>query len=143
MPRRSSRRRSRRPSRSGAGSATGPRPEDSGTLLRKRPVRRWKPTPLPEKRHTETLPGKRLTRDPMPDRLRVRRTTLLPRERAPGVIGLPPPVLRESRSREHASKDSTKPTACTRRKEERRSVIIATGHGGRNGVRDYKPRRKC
>lgn len=32
---------------------------------------------------------------------------------------------------------------CERAKDRRKAVIIHTGHGGRNGVTNYKPRRPC
>lgn len=47
------------------------------------------------------------------------------------------------RANENASGDQTRPGLCTRKKAARRAVIIATGYGGKNGFRDYKPKEIC
>lgn len=32
---------------------------------------------------------------------------------------------------------------CRQKKQDRRHFVIVSGHGGRNGVRNYKPRSEC
>lgn len=43
-------------------------------------------------------------------------------------------------------KDARRPDrkrACSANKARRRSIVIATGHGGRNGIRNYREHRSC
>lgn len=54
---------------------------------------------------------------------------------------LPPTFLPLSRRNEKTNQ--SKATPCARKKETRRSVIIATGHGGINKARNYRKQKPC
>lgn len=82
----------------------------------------------------------RRRRDGLPDRLRNRRAALYAQRRT--REGLPLGVLSTRRPDENASSGKTRRSLCTRKKAARRHMIIATGYGGRNGVRTYKKERK-
>jgi chemotaxis response regulator CheB len=77
----------------------------------------------------------------LPDRILDRRTRLSPqRSTRPRLSNT---VLQVRRTDENASARQTTRSVCTRKKEARRAVIIATGNGGINGVRNYKKHRRC
>jgi hypothetical protein len=93
-----------------------------------------------------TLAGQRVayawqTGNKLSAQSRNRRANLRPQRRAEPRLSAG--VVPVSRFNEHASRVETTRSVCTRKKEARRAVIIATGHGGINGQRQYKPRRKC
>jgi hypothetical protein len=52
-------------------------------------------------------------------------------------------LVQARRADGNASARQTRQSLCTRKKATRRAVIIATGHGGINGKRNYARRKKC
>lgn len=103
----------------------------------RRPVRRLSDTTEPSR----TIERVRERRNHVPDRLRDRRAGLHAQRRT--REGLPVGVMPARRLNENASRRETRPSLCTRKKETRRAVIIATGHGGVNNSRNYKEHKKC
>lgn len=75
-------------------------------------------------------------------RLRDRRARVLASRKTAATKRVPSSVVSTLRAHEDAPRKSAA-KACTRRKETRRAVIMATGYGGRNGVRRYAKRRPC
>lgn len=75
--------------------------------------------------------------------LRNRRTALRSRGDATKT-GLPSAVLSLAKPDERSRRNSTKASSpCARKKTTRRSVILATGHGGINRVKKYAQHRRC
>lgn len=83
----------------------------------------------------------RKDRDKMPSRRRNRRAGMSTRRLTDE--GLPAGILSLRRSNENASANQTRRSLCTRKKAARRHMIIATGYGGRNGVKNYRRQDKC
>jgi chemotaxis response regulator CheB len=71
-----------------------------------------------------------------------RRTVMSVRKRRTTTRGLPHGLVP---ARTHHEDASSRKTAgvCRKAKEARRAVIIATGHGGKNGVQRYRKRKSC
>lgn len=82
------------------------------------------------------------TRNQLRDPTRIRRARVLS-QRGRTRARLSPALMPVRRSNENASRNETTRSVCTRKKQARRAVIIATGYGGRNGRRDYRQRSKC
>lgn len=78
-----------------------------------------------------------VSRRPDNRRTAVRRKIHTRKERLPALL------VSGSRANENASDSQTKKILCTRKKQARRSVIIATGHGGINHQRNYRRRNPC
>ncbi len=126
---------SKRRSRRGTASRREPTAE---TAVRQRRSDRHLPS-ASELRRTPLR--SRTERDTMPVRARDRRNRLRPSKRARRRLSHLGLSLR--RPNENASDNQTALRVCTRKKETRRAVIIATGHGGINGQRNYRRRKSC
>lgn len=77
----------------------------------------------------------------MPSARRNRRSDLQSR-RGPRK-GLSSVMVSLRRTDENASALQTRRSLCTRKKQARRSVIIATGYGGINGYTNYRRQKSC
>lgn len=75
--------------------------------------------------------------------LRHRGTAVLARSKSAPARRLPQSVLSSRSLHENASSRKTTRGVCTRKKQERRAVIIATGYGGINNARNYRRQKKC
>lgn len=115
---------------------------ETTSRMGKRPVRR-SATLLSRSAPRRALSDSWAPRNRLPDGSRNRRNTLPTRRKITADARLPTARLFTPERDGLASPKETKLGACAARKETRRSVIIATGYGGRNGVRDYDKRRKC
>lgn len=73
---------------------------------------------------------------------RRRRASLHARKRATTTTGLSSSVV-PALSRDGRKKGGSRVKACSKAKSQRRAVIIATGHGGRNGARNYRRHNPC
>lgn len=139
--RRSSRSRSRKTSRA------QPRSQGQSLVLptRSRLARSARPTFIPEglpPRKSVRRKTRVLTRDQVRAGLRDRRNKMLARKKATRSPGLSAALVPSRRTDADARSRPSK-LRCARKKEVRRAVIIATGHGGRNGVRNYRRQQKC
>lgn len=83
----------------------------------------------------------RTLRDDVPGQRQFRRDDLQPRRRSRS--GLPATTLSLRRPNENASREKTSGKLCTRKKEVRRAVIMATGYGGINNARNYRKHEQC
>lgn len=88
-----------------------------------------------------TLIGAGVAGDGMPTGHRQRRANLQS-QRKPRS-GLSPASLSLRRTDAPASRVETTRSVCTRKKEARRAVIIATGYGGINNQTNYRKRKSC
>jgi len=82
-----------------------------------------------------------IPRNNVPRRLLDRRASVSTRTPRATKFRLPTTPVPPPRRDEEPNK--SKATPCAGKKQERRSVILATGHGGRNRVKDYDKWRKC
>lgn len=140
--RRSSRRPSHRPGR---------RPTPSGRVSTRGAVTRKKKA-LSERRASRPVLGtakpsrsiktSRPTRNRLPDRPSDRPKNML-RDRPAKRQGLSSGTLQIRRANENASGQQTRQSLCTRTKQTKRAVIIATGYGGINNQRNYRSRKPC
>lgn len=115
------------------------RPEQARSVLARRTTGRLSDS-LIRGRRTE---GPRKITDRVLDRHRDRRAPLRPQletSRQKRLSGSSMPVRRDNA---YASARQTRQSLCTRKKAARRAVIIATGHGGINNVRNYRRQSKC
>jgi hypothetical protein len=80
-------------------------------------------------------------RDRVPGR-RVHRGASVRAQRSPRKR-LSAGLLPLRRPNENASRQQTTRSVCARKKETRRAVIIANGHGGINNANRYRRHRKC
>lgn len=87
------------------------------------------------------IEGSRRRRNKLQARPRKRRNALRTLGRAP--LRLSPALVQVQRPYENASDKQTKRRLCTRKKEARRGVILATGHGGINGKKNYRRHQRC
>lgn len=67
----------------------------------------------------------------------------LPQSKPRPARRLPQRPLSLAKTNAIAHREKMPPTACARRKQERRAVIIAKGFGGINRVKDYRRHRAC
>lgn len=148
MPRRGSRGRTKRFGSRSAQSRSVPKASPSARYLeerKRRPSERVsRIRPIEWEEDLPQRKGTRLRRDKVQTRSAYGRDSLPARKKRAQKSGLPSAVVLVRP--ENARKDrrqADKKTPCAARKQIRRAVIIAKGHGGINRAKNYRRHKKC